>query len=428
MSVLNILSVSKEIAELNKGIREQIKIEKEREKEDLINLILKKERKDNYKKNSKQVKTLELLNFQINRFEKGKNLSDYGNHDTYYCQYNDWVFVVKYFKDPDIEEGILALYDPINTKTKEVVRFYCDLWCNNTSKERLNDLLYILNNGVNKFMKKKYSHLIELPEFLIEKGLEIIIVDYEFSPNCCHGHIKVILKDYGFKENTCIIKVSDVSSEGSTLVLMKEKTECLFGHYQNKHRFNYKGKEDIEELIRCIKCFLEEVNGEYGYYENDRFYNGKDIDKLINEIKWFAKKYYYEDYNYNRIDISDSVIGNLKAENHYKGVEIYKKYKVVFDNCFPENGKTIRQTYYITFEYDKNKDDKNCLLEIEMNLRNGSKYNLPQKEVTVMKGPFLHLRGILKFFLCSLFKNNGYSLYSKNEGLCDKFKEEQLEE
>ena len=63
MSVLNILSVSKEIAELNKGIREQIKIEKEREKEDLINLILKKERKDNYKKNSKQVKTLELLNF-----------------------------------------------------------------------------------------------------------------------------------------------------------------------------------------------------------------------------------------------------------------------------------------------------------------------------------------------------------------------------
>lgn len=118
MSILNLLSISKNIADLNKNLREVIRIEKEKEENNLIDFILKKEQRDSYDENTKEVQTIKGLNFEINSYEKGP--LDYKNHDTHYCQYKDWVFIIKYYNDPDIEEGILALYNPINIKTKKL--------------------------------------------------------------------------------------------------------------------------------------------------------------------------------------------------------------------------------------------------------------------------------------------------------------------
>lgn len=55
MSILNLLSISKNIADLNKNLREVIRIEKEKEENNLIDFILKKEQRDSYDENTKEV-------------------------------------------------------------------------------------------------------------------------------------------------------------------------------------------------------------------------------------------------------------------------------------------------------------------------------------------------------------------------------------
>ena len=410
MSILNLLSISKNIADLNKNLREVIRIEKEKEENNLIDFILKKEQRDSYDENTKEVQTIKGLNFEINSYEKGP--LDYKNHDTYYCQYKDWVFIIKYYNDPDIEEGILALYNPINIKTKKVIEYYCDLWCNNTSREKLEDLIFLLDNGLEAFINKKYSFVNKLPDLLKDKGLEVISENYSFAPYTYNGYLKVILNDDKFIKKSCILKIKNVSSDGATIIL-QEKENNFYDYFQKKYSFIYNGEEDIEELIKCITCFIEEINGLYGFYENGKFYQGKDIDMLIEEMKDKVKKNYYEDYNCHKVNINNSLINKAREEDHYKGIDIYREFTIVFDNCYHENEKTIRQTFNITFKYDKNTDENNCLLNIELNTRNliDCSYNLPHKEKVEMKGQFLHLYGILKFFLCCLFENNGYPLY-----------------
>lgn len=115
----------------------------------------------------KSLKKLQDLGFQVvshktNRkfhFNKGRSClcPDHGNFFEAICKYRHYSLKIE--ADDDCDCGvILRVTEVVDTRTDEKFVIFCDLWCNNTSKQKMEDLLLFLEcDSYDEYYNKRYK-------------------------------------------------------------------------------------------------------------------------------------------------------------------------------------------------------------------------------------------------------------------------------
>jgi len=360
-------------------------------------MVGKKEKKCPLKKksyttagNQKVVKIIEQIGFSVNRIEYPKE-DEYGAKALYYCQYNDWIFPVR-----DIEKGTLSMENPRNMKTGKKLYIYADLRCDETSKERLRKIKDVMDVGLEAFLIKEYGHYYELPYLLENVGYPVETHDFQFDICENEGYIKV--------DEECYLRVYQNEKDEMKFVVTnnpKWNANSHNGYWGDKaYFFTYKGKEDLVELTYCIQAFMEEMKGEYGYFEEGKRYTNEYIEDLIQ----CTGKQLITNYGSKFAHIEE-VLKEEKGKtiNHYEGLEIFKTFIISLKE------KEQEECYRVTFEYDKKKDEKHCILTIDSCMKKGKGITYFE-ETCELRGGFQMMFKKLKDFMWELYEIHGMKL------------------
>jgi hypothetical protein len=248
-----------------------------------------------------------ILSYDINIHGIKKNVSQFKNRSSsslcggttpfvFYCQKNHFRFIIEFDDDCDCEPGILMVKNLENLKTGEKVKLECDLYCENTSKAKLENFLTLINSdSIDDYLQKRFGHYLELPQLLKQKNFTVEHPEPLIDPNHC------IVNDYYFK---FVIKVT--CSKG-TCLLIPHESGLFSPHYElyitkfvgeeitinnfnfefkkDGYKFKYQSKADIDELCHMIECFLDYEHNRFGYLQDNVYYNYKDIKKYIDSKK-----------------------------------------------------------------------------------------------------------------------------------------------
>lgn len=350
-----------------------------KEKEDIINenrinnIMNADPEKDCYSK--ELLELIKKFNFNIESYEKVENVNydDYcPTLETYYCSFNNWNFTIRNFSDVDIPEGIFSVRDIKNKLSEEVVDFYADIGCRNTSKPRLDSFLEFLTyNSLEDYVENVYKKYLVLPELLREKGYNVEAIDYSFKLNDPKGYLKlgdnlyIVLYRSWFDDIKLVVtsyKKWDVNSSNNSI----SRNPSEKAYY-----FEYNSINDIEELCLCIDAFKEEQSGHIGFCENGRYYNNNDVLMFFHNLKSSTK--YHDAFNHYLIRLEHNDYwdkrgydeDNSLIVNKYKGLEIYVQTELTFNDASQWSIGNIIHKSIITFEYDKRKNDKQCRLKID---------------------------------------------------------------
>ena len=125
-------------------------------------------------------------------------------------------------------------------------------------------------------------------------------------------------------------------------------------------------------MIKCIEAFKEEQEGKIGYFENEIYYNNTDVISLFNSLR-DRDDYYKDCWNHYLIQVEHERYWDRRGydeensviTNKYKGLEIYTKTELTFNEASQWTIGKYANKSIITFEYDKRKDEHNCKLLIE---------------------------------------------------------------
>lgn len=323
--------------------------------------------------------------FEIKSYEK--NLEEKESYydellETYFCEYKNWQFSIKNYSDVDIPEGIFAIGDIKHSKTREKVDYYCDLGCRNTSNDRLDKLLRFFEYDSEKeFCNEEYKEYINLPKYLKGKGLNIEVKYDNFTLKSPGLAILVKFDEvYGSLKNNkdVIIRVTnslncDVNIAISTHDELKNdftmySSDLRYGEFG--YNFKYNSKDDIDELIKCTKAYHDHINGKIGFYENEKFYTNRVVEKFFKNLK--NNKEAYEKWNYYLVKVKE-LESNLRIKrkygkrmvNKYEGIEIASDFELTFNDASQwSEGDKINNSF-ISVTYNKNIDKDNCILYIE---------------------------------------------------------------
>ena len=324
---------------------------------------------NDYRKSNCSTELLNLIdkyNFKIKSYIKNADYGEFYHEllETYYCEFNNWSFTINNYSDVDIAEGIFQVSNIKNKITGEKVDFYCDLGCRNTSYIQLEKFIKFLSFKSNsEFVEDYYGEYMKLPKLLIKNGVDCEIVKEEYSLNSIGTILKIDEKVYlGFGrdyEDQVFIKLSDKIKRHTV------RDELVYN-------FEYKSEQDIEELIKCIKCFKEHVEGKVGFLESGKYFGNKAIERYIDKFIDSVKKSEdgYEKWNHylfklRPIHDDDFMLESFgKKINKYNGIEIYKKYELIFNDYsqWAIGDKTNKSI--ITIEYNTKEDKENCILDI----------------------------------------------------------------
>lgn len=384
--------------EFEKIFSESIKAREENKKQHEIYLLNKKkeeEEKENkiiqYRKNnivkldyntdciSKELlKLIKKFDFKIESYNQDGRL-DYSDeyyycdsiNETYYCNKNNWNFTINNLADVDIEEGIYSISELKNIITNETIDFYCDLGCRNTGEDRREEFIELLNyNSLDDYVKVKFKEYIELPNLLKEKGYNVKEEDYSFGLNDTKGCLYV-------GDNTYIRLYRAWGDEIRMVVTNDKKWDVnssnngLYGTGKKAYWFDYKTKNDLDELIKCIECFKEDKSGKIGYFENNNYYKNGDIidyfDSIMNLIK--KNKETYDIYNHSLLEIEHTkpwdrgYNDDPKNINKYLGIEIWTSTEITFNDSSWGEGN-IKNKSIIEVEYNTKENKDKCKLTI----------------------------------------------------------------
>ena len=325
---------------------------------------------NDYRKSNCSAELLNLIdkhNFKIKSYIKNTDYDDFYNEllETYYCEFNCWSFTINNYSDVDITEGIFQVTNIKNKITGETVDFYCDLGCRNTSDMQLEKFIKFLSFKSNsEFVEDYYSEYIKLPKLLIKNGVGCEIVKEEYSLNSIGTILKIdenVYLSFGTDyEDQIFIKLSDK---------IKRHTICD----ELVYIFEYKNGQGIEELIKCIKCFKEHVEGKVGFLEGGKYFGNKDIQRYIDKFIDSVKKSEdgYEKWNHclfklRSIQDVDFILEPFgKKINKYSGIEIFKKYELIFNDHSQWSIGDKTNKSIITIEYNTKEDKDNCILDIK---------------------------------------------------------------
>lgn len=181
-----------------------------------------------------------------------------------------------------------------------------------------------------------------------------------------------------------------------------------------KYSYNvcYDSVNDYPNLLECINAYLRYNKGDYGYYENDRFYNENDIINML-KVSYDVNKYKYA-CTKNIFDGPEFDIYIILNQCDYNSIFSALSLDRLANEYFPYD------TFGIRFSYNKKKDEYNCTLDIEyivydlievtndyykkINKQHEFKYNDHCKKMGkyIIKGSFMKLFKILSDFVMKL--------------------------
>lgn len=316
---------------------------------------------------------IKQFNFNIESYEKiefDENQNSWDRElEIYYCSYGDWQFKITHIEDVDITEGIFVVNEILNKETTEKVDFYCDFGCRNTSECRRNEfILFLQYNSLDLYISDKYSHYLELPNLLSQKGYVVEKNDFKFYLNNPKGYLKI-------DDNLYVKIYSAWWDDLKTVITNDNKWDINSSNdnFSKAYYFEYNSTLDFDELCKCIEAFKEEQQGRIGYYDEEEkvYYSNKDIMNFYNSLR-DKDDYYKHCWNNYLIEIKHEdhwdkkgyEEENSRIINKYKGLEIYLKTKLTFNGDDRMNPEFNKNSSYITFEYDKRKSDK-CRLLIQ---------------------------------------------------------------
>ena len=386
----------------------------------------------NYNVGSEDVKVIQKLGFTIlSYYEEDHPYGDsYGKMDVYLCEYKDWKFKVEWSADPDIDEGILALRDPKNTVTGEELDFYCDLFCNNTANKSLENILTVFEIGFEHFIQQEYHQYLALPSLLREKGYKVTEHDFVFGIEDCKGSLEigegVFIRIYGvgWQEDMSFTITNDKRWDvGSSNTASSNK---------KGYHFDYKGKEDIDELCLCIEGFKRHIKGTYGFKETrlntaeervEVYYKNDDFVSIFESIRRNLKKKYYEKWNTNFVRYEEKSKWGKHAEkriNCYKGIEIAKTVTFSINDSAQWTIGDKSTIYQIHLEYNVKKNVESCYLKISQYISSEEERRYVEeqwdeknsycKSVYEAYGSFSELTEEVKEFLHENLKHHGITL------------------
>jgi hypothetical protein len=335
-----------------------------------IKLEEKEERKTlNYDPTCREVIMIKSLGLNIDLFEPADpNDDSYDSPEYYYCSNDRWKVFIRNIFDTDLG-SVLQVLDLIDKTTDEKVHFYCDLWCKNTPKTRIEQLNVLLNCSAQEFIDQEFGIYYSLPQLLRERGFTVEEKDYSFDTDKCKGFLKI--KNESMSQTTCELVISHYNIISTFL---RNQTDKFSFADKLIYYFTYNGEQCIEELSNMINSFIEHIDNKFGFYENNTYYSNKDVDKFFKLYKKKLQNLYditnrwnYEFYKDDDIDpeLMDKYLAmqDIVTINHFKGAEIYKKYQFYFNREAISDGG-IDNSYTFEIIYNKTIDKENCILNI----------------------------------------------------------------
>lgn len=332
-----------------------------------------------YNVDSIQAQTITALGFEIGGFEE-KNVSDNAdllfdllNIDPdpvkyYKCKYKQWIFEATHLRKDNFPQGILQVKQINDTTNGKFYKVDVNLFDINISKYSSTNFLRILELGMEYIIDEKFRKYKMIPEELAKKGLRVKKIKWLYDQ---------------LEPGQQTLELSKSESDKSTIVYIHfsgddkmeiEVSECLvYGKcHQAKslaiYKFDMKPTDDsfYGELMKCIECVFIHLSGNYGYFENDRFYTGNDL------ISYWEATILSEDFRNKFIFDSAETKNNL-----YEGpdLNIYLNYtfrsadgeRTLKYTKQPMGGSDynyIYESHTIQLIYDKKKDPTNCHLTI----------------------------------------------------------------
>lgn len=348
------------------------------------------------------------LNFTIDKISKDKKENKYysKDKDIYHCHYKDWSFTVQEHYDPEVT--ILAMENIKNSITSESLDLYCDLWNNNTSENRLNRLVRLMDMGVENFMDSEFGEYIKLPILLRSKGYEIEEKDFNFNFQGTEGYLEVkqkgkpvcyirIYLDYG-DEIKCAVSNTSMWDRNCKNDFFNQKAYC----------FNYKNENDIDNFCTCINSFIRELEDKYGYKEDGIYYRNEHLEEITNSLEKYIAKYYFNEKAASQGDILIGYDEKLsKRINLYEGKEVNYSFLITFSNKkLQENKNSVKEQYTVSIVYDKKENSDKCILKIDSEYLIGEEDSMLEKDRYKTTGSFTDIIEELKFFIHEIYNTH----------------------
>jgi hypothetical protein len=304
------------------------------------------------------------------------------------CKKNHYEFEIEYEDDCDCYPGILYVRNIYDTINKTNIETACDLFFNSRSVHVFNNLMLLLSSkNFDDYCQQNFGYLLELIELLKQSKYKIIYCAEELIKKNCteinnhdfHFCVKIInefgkecllvphaghqMKEYLLYLCPTLEEINQRDIKDSFYYETKKVDINTFNHSMYpKFSFRYRSSKDFAELTKCIDCFFDYKNKNYGYFENGEYFNEHFVHKSLfekkNEEIDCKKKnmrlnFYCRSNNYSGPDFdivliySPDSIWSACERNHLN------------DMVYPFD------KYLVRFAYDKKTDANNCQLTIE---------------------------------------------------------------
>lgn len=235
-----------------------------------------------------------------------------------HCYKNNYNFDVNVIDDCDCNPGIVSVRKIHNIKTKEIYDVYCDLGCQNTGENILNDLLILLDcKDYKQYIKimsdkwtmlaKKLSHT-----YNIEFYHNIDPKD-RLGINSNNINMAIIVKDEIGKSIFYIVPLVYKSKKNRVILIpsfnQHDKHNFLFTDHSNTtdheylknfsiyndlnvfsdiyaYMYNYDYDVDnSDNFVNIINNYTKYIYKHYGYKHDNDWLNHECIGKMVNEYK-----------------------------------------------------------------------------------------------------------------------------------------------
>lgn len=263
---------------------------------------------------------------QLENYQPGKK-DDYRKVLTFYCIKGNYTIKFIYYNYP----GYLLVKNIIknNVKIDHHVTFNLDGIDKYDYDQQ--KFIAIINDNQN-FTNEFYGHIIRLPQLLSKSKYTVYTSEmpekYFDDLNLTGYYIKVK------SDKACVI----LTPSGVDTIHLSNNVIGKKMYWQVKnYRFTYKSDTDIDDLIQCIEDYMYRLNNQYGYKENQMYYNETHLT--------FSAYIANDVYNLKGFDTYFILYGN-------------------YDPYVTKNESHIMDSYGIRFYYDQRVDPLNCILSI----------------------------------------------------------------
>lgn len=278
--------------------------------------------------------------------------------EEYIVNNDKYSFKISNLLDADIDEGIFAVYNVENIKTEEKIEYYCDLSCRNTARCKFDRFLTLIDSdSEDDYVKKIYKDYIDISKKLEENGIKVLKDSVMYKAEKIRGFIELenrifIVPYLGWNYDIRIVVTNDPTWEVNS--------------YNGKNKIGYYiYRPDIQTIIDNINAFKLHIEGKFGYLEDGKYYNNKDVQEYFNK---FCDKdeygHYRKAYNYRDIEIDKISAWDGRGYGNYPYISVYNGLEIASHYHFTINVKGTINKSDIVLTYNKKENDKLCKLII----------------------------------------------------------------